>query len=776
MNILKTFFMLVLVLITPDLGNPPCAAADETLPGTQPLTWEGDLSVRMMDGAHAFVERKIAESLTTRPAYWRRDFSSPEAYEKSIAANREDLKRILGVVDARQPGAMEYYGDDDNPALVAETSRYRVMQVRWPALEGVFGEGLLLQPKSTPLGFIVALPDADQTPEQITGLAPGIAPEEQFARRLVENGFEVLVPMLISREPQETRPGFPTFEESRREWIYRQAFHMGRHVIGYEVQKVQAAVDWIVTKAGENTKIGVAGYGEGGLIAFYAAAADPRIAAAWVSGYFDSRQNVWSEPIYRNVWSLLREFGGAEIATLIAPRGLVVEYSRVPEVKDQKGELQTPPFSSVASEFARIDQLTKPDFQPKQLFSGADGAPLPIGSPESLQAFARMLGVASPMALSGDLPRDNRKAFAPEQRQKRQTQEMEDFTQKLVLLSDGVRERFFLTQVMPPFADWRWSTVRHHDTYSAGPFIEGARWYRRYFAEELIGRFDEPLLPPNPRTRKILDSEKWTGYEVVLDVFPELFAWGILLVPKDIQPGEQRPVVVCQHGRQGVPMTTIEASDSGYYGMGAELANRGFIVFSPHNLYRGEDRYRWLSRKANGIKATLFSFIVSQHGQILRWLAEQPFVDGKRMAFYGKSYGGETAMRVPAILENYCLSICSGDFNQWTRKVASTQFEFSFMYTIEWEMPYFNLGNTFDYAEMAYLIFPRPFMAERGHHDAVGRDHWVAYEFAKVNRLYTQLGLPERAQIEFFNGGHAINGQGTFAFLHKFLNWPQKEK
>ncbi|HQH70842.1 MAG TPA: hypothetical protein PK360_02060, partial [bacterium] len=209
MNILKTFFMLVLVLITPDLGNPPCAAADETLPGTQPLTWEGDLSVRMMDGAHAFVERKIAESLTTRPAYWRRDFSSPEAYEKSIAANREDLKRILGVVDARQPGAMEYYGDDDNPALVAETSRYRVMQVRWPALEGVFGEGLLLQPKSTPLGFIVALPDADQTPEQITGLAPGIAPEEQFARRLVENGFEVLVPMLISREPQETRPGFP---------------------------------------------------------------------------------------------------------------------------------------------------------------------------------------------------------------------------------------------------------------------------------------------------------------------------------------------------------------------------------------------------------------------------------------------------------------------------------------------------------------------------------------------------------------------------------------
>jgi dipeptidyl aminopeptidase/acylaminoacyl peptidase len=155
------------------------------------------------------------------------------------------------------------------------------------------------------------------------------------------------------------------------------------------------------------------------------------------------------------------------------------------------------------------------------------------------------------------------------------------------------------------------------------------------------------------------------------------------------------------------------------------MADRGFVVFAPHNLYRGEDRYRWLSRKANGVKASLFSFIISQHDQILRWLETLPFVDGSRMAFYGLSYGGGTAVRVPAILEKYALSICSGDFNNWTRKVAATDERFSFMYTIEWEMPYFNLGSTFDYAEMAYLILPRPFMVERGHNDRVGRtDGW----------------------------------------------------
>lgn len=68
------------------------------------------------------------------------------------------------------------------------------------------------------------------------------------------------------------------------------------------------------------------------------------------------------------------------------------------------------------------------------------------------------------------------------------------------------------------------------------------------------------------------------------------------------------------------------------------------------------DEYRWLSRKANNVKATLFSFIIAQHEQILRWLPEQSFVDPERIAFYGLSYGGETAVRVPPVLEKYCLS------------------------------------------------------------------------------------------------------------------------
>ncbi len=133
-------------------------------------------------------------------------------------------------------------------------------------------------------------------------------------------------------------------------------------------------------------------------------------------------------------------------------------------------------------------------------------------------------------------------------------------------------------------------------------------------------------------------------------------------------------------------------------------------------------------------------------------------------------------MRIPPILERYCLSICSADFNHWTRKVASTETRFTFMNTIEWEMPYFNMGSTFDYAELAALMLPRPFMVERGHRDGVAQDEWVAHEYAKVRRLYVQLGLDERTAIEYFDGPHTIYGQGTFDFLHRHLNWPPNNK
>jgi hypothetical protein len=64
-------------------------------------------------------------------------------------------------------------------------------------------------------------------------------------------------------------------------------------------------------------------------------------------------------------------------------------------------------------------------------------------------------------------------------------------------------------------------------------------------------------------------------------------------------------------------------------------------------------------------------------------------------------------------------------------------------------------------------------MVERGHNDGVAIDETVAYEYAKVNRLYNRLGLANRTEIEYFDGPHTIHGVGTFRFLHRHLAWPE---
>ncbi len=768
--ILPRCLALVLLLLSPCL-----AAAEEKphLPGTAPLEWQGDLADKMMEGLHAYIEGKIAQSIDKRPQHWKRDCSSAASYDKSVEPNRQRFRKGIGVVDPRLLVRMERFGDDDAPALVAEQDHYRIYQVRWQVLDGVWGEGLLLEPKEQSRADVIALPDADQTPEQLAGVAPGVANEGQFARRLVENGFRVVVPALIDRSDRWSGHAEVAWtNQPHREWIYRQAYHMGRHIIGYEVQKVLALVDWFKHRAASDEgKVGVAGYGEGGLLAFYAAAIDPRLDACLVSGYFDSRQQIWQEPLYRNVWGLLREFGDAEIAMLIAPRGLVVEHSEVPAVQGPPpvrpgrrksaaaGSLHTPAFASVEAEFRRIEKLLPADFQRRQLIAGTDGKTIGPGSQRAMQAFARMIGNQADMKLSNQPPIDQRKHFDPAVRQQRQVQELERYVQRLVHASEHTRERFFsLTTAAGPRA--------------LEPLAARLPRYRHYLWEEVLGKLDDPFLTPRPRSRKVYDRPKWIGYEVVLDVFPRVFAWGVLLLPKDLKRGEKRPVVVCQHGRNGLPKDLIEGKTS-YHDVAARLAERGFIVFAPHNPYRGEDRYRFLSRKANTIKGSLFSFILAQHEQILNWLETLPQVDAQRIAFYGISYGGETAVRVPPLLPRYALSICSADFNDWARKVAATDSKYSFMFTIEWEMPYFDMGSTFNYAQLAALMVPRPFMVERGHEDPVAPDEWVAYEYAKVRRLYDRLGLGERTAIEFFNGGHEIHSRGTFDFLDRHLNWPK---
>jgi dienelactone hydrolase len=586
----------------------------------------------------------------------------------------------------------------------------------------------------------------------------------------------VLVPALISREIKQHNGRAML---TNREYVYRSAFVLGRHVIGYEIQKVLAGVDWFAHEAESQSRrprIGVVGYGEGGMLALYAAALDPRIDVTVVSSYFGPRDQVWEEPLDRNVFGRLREFGDAELASMVAPRELVIEVAPGPEVTlsgegGAPARLRPAPRNAVEAEVNRARALAGPLWNEAghKLLLVESG---PFGSREAIAALVPD-EADQPHPLQTDSRRQNvRPQFDPAPRQQRQVEEIDRHNQWLLRESPFVRKEF----------------MKDLDTSSLESYQRSIEPYREFFRDNVIGRFDSERLPPLPRSRKVWETDKWCGYEVVLDVFPiepkpggegdpgssNVIAYGVLLVPKDLNAGEQRPVVVCQHGLEGRPTDTFLNDHRAYHDFAAKLCERGFITFAPQNLYIFRDRFRSLQRKANPLGKTLFSIIVPQHQQIVDWLQTLPFVDPERIAFYGLSYGGKSAMRIPALVPDYCLSICSADFNEWVLKNASTRDDFSYVWTGEYEIFEWDLGSTFNSTEMAALICPRPFMVERGHFDGVGTDEWVAYEFAKVRRLYqAQLGIGDRCEIEWFVGPHTINGQGTFAFLHRHLDWPR---
>lgn len=560
----------------------------------------------------------------------------------------EKLRRMIGAVDERVPF------QELDLRLRGETAVYRVFAARWPVLDGVTAEGLYYQPKNSARLRVVVLS------ENVTR-----------ARELAAAGCEVLAPVLI--DTKSTYSGNPALglqtEQPHREWIYRMAFPVGRHIYGYEVEKALAAVDWFAAKQ-PAVPIALYGDGEGAAEAVFAAVLDERIRQVEAQDFSVESPALWQQPLYRNVFGLLRDFGDAEFSSLLGARAVKL--------------------------------------------------PAAEALPDNVEPGIHM---------------------------RQQVRELVEYTQRLVAASENVRAEL-----------WK----------NAGP-----KKVAEQFLDEVIGRLPGPASAPNVRRAFRLDGGRWTAYSVQFDVRPEVFGSGYLLLPKDLKPGEKRPLVVVQHGLNGLADVYFGQKEGRgleiYRNLGAQLANLGFIVYSAQNPTVGE--FRHLARLANPLGLSLYSLIRAQYQTLTDWLVTLPEVDATRMGFYGLSYGGKTALRVPVFDERYRVVVCGGDFNEWIRKLTTMDERYSYMFTKEYEILEWNMAHVASHAELAMMLAPRAFLVERGHRDGVGKDEWVAYEYAKVRRFYEEAGLGEQTRIAFFNGPHRVDGPAAIEFLRKMLGW-----
>ena len=417
--------------------------------------------------------RKLEASIAERAKHWQRDFSSPEAYQKSIEPNRQRLAHILGVRDARAfMTAWKLVGENNATGDGREGRRLRGSRgALAPHLRGRAWRGTAPAADRSEwrqLADVVAIPDADQTPEMIAGLLRR-ATESQYARRLAESGCRVLVPTLVNRISQPT----PRKKITNREFLYRSAFELGRHLIGYEIQKVLAGVDWFSRRGGAAmTRRSAWSAGRRRPAGPGAAALDPRIDVACVSGHFRPREKVWQEPIDRNVFGPSSNSATRNWPLMVAPRPLVVKppwaRGRTSRPRRRRRNPARQNWRTWRAEVARAKDSA--GFRANSSSGDGSGSfgsapPRPLKQSLDLSPPGRLLVRRRPTKA-----RCVRCSGPPT----RQMHEIDRHSQWFLLESPYVREEF----------------IAKLDTSSLEKFEKTIEPYREIFYNEVIGRFD----------------------------------------------------------------------------------------------------------------------------------------------------------------------------------------------------------------------------------------------------------------------------------------------
>ncbi|MFO1019224.1 MAG: hypothetical protein U0903_00770 [Planctomycetales bacterium] len=717
----RRFFFLSILIVSLSVN----ARGADPFPGTQPLTETKPLDHVMLEGMERYLTRNTAAAREERLQTWTKALAERATAEEFRTEQRKKLATVLGVLPATQSPGIEFLSSTTEKSLLHKGTAGEIHRVRWPVLEGVTAEGLLLQPAGAPLARVVAIPDADWTPEMFSGVQSGVVASAQLPRRLWEAGCQVLVPTLISRaDTYSGNPEFRMTNQPHREFIHRQAFEMGRTLIGYEVQKVLAAINQFASMneaEKRSVPFAVAGISEGGLIALNAAALDPRIQSAYIAGYFQAREGLVDEPIYRNVWRSLRQAGDAELAALIAPRDLFIEACGVPEVSGPPavksgraggaapGKIETCTLALVRKEVDRgkayYQQLDAPG---KLRYAASGEGDGPAGSGTLWASFLEAVGAkAGPSTIE---QHQHAGSSVDDARQKRQFTELVDYTQKIFRHSHKDRDKLWSKASRKSVAEWEKAC------FVPGPGLE---W-------KPVGRMPAEQLPFNVRTRQVLDEPAYRGYEVLLDVEQDIVATGILLWPKDVKPGEKRPVVVCQHGLEGGPdghdhpdgkgsNTTSPSRTNSPIGDSLPTHLKIRIGDRPGSARFSERPIRW------GYRCTVSSSRSTSRPSrgwprckgLIR--NESPSM-ASRMAARRRSRPDDAHRILPLHL--------LGDFNEWVLKNVSVDAAELSLHS-EYEIFEWNMGFIANYAELAYLMTPaRSWWS--GDITTGFRDEWVA--------------------------------------------------
>jgi len=298
-----------------------------------PYEMPGEVVRRMIQDRQSLLRREVEDHLRRvtldyeprRERFWKRDYSSIDAFERSVEPNRRRWGQAVGMFDDDGPAPLDpqllpFYEDDR-------------MVAHWLTITlfpGLYGRAILALPKgcSHPVPLVIAQHGIGSSPERVFGLDDPSDIYKGYGKGLVEEGLAVLAPMNITEGPPRAR-------------YTRMALMLGKTLWGLEIHRTKRLLDYLEERSEVDTsRVGMYGISLGGAYTMFTTPLEPRIGAAVVCAWFNHRRNkmVVDDPRYSCFLSTteehifipgwLREFTDSDLVSLICPRPLLVEIGK----------------------------------------------------------------------------------------------------------------------------------------------------------------------------------------------------------------------------------------------------------------------------------------------------------------------------------------------------------------------------------------------------------------------------------------------------------------
>ena len=297
--------------------------AQENFKNEKWIQFEEERTDAYKDQIESYLQNWILEEYEERANdAWHRDYSSIDAFERSVEPNRERWKALLNPPIFRKTGPLVKEPHPELEDIHAEWVKL--------SLGPVTAEGILVFPpgasKDNPGPIIIVQHGIGSTPEKTFEMDH--KNYHEYARALLNAGFAVLAPMNLR-------------SMVRRNYVERLCRLIDTTLPGIELVRMQHLLDVVLEDPRVDAdRVGMWGLSLGGMATMFWAPLEPRIKACVVSGWYNHRLTKMAMPDDRYVSFMvvdeehaffrgwLTEFADHDITSLICPRPLLVQHGK----------------------------------------------------------------------------------------------------------------------------------------------------------------------------------------------------------------------------------------------------------------------------------------------------------------------------------------------------------------------------------------------------------------------------------------------------------------